>query len=281
MKRTFLLISVLVLSSIAQGVEHRWLCVDNGSNKLVHVDQTGKTKNWTIDIPGGSRDIQLLDKKKILVGHGNGAAEYDLATGKKLEWSVSKYKGIQTARRLKDGNTLLCTTRGQLIELDADGKEKGKTNIQVKGLNIRLIRILDCGNILIGGAGPKAIIEVSRDGKLVRQLKLPGKGYKAIKLKNGNYAGGTGDDVRIVTMDKDGKIVSYVGGKKDHPDAKLSFCSGWDLLPNGNMVMANWLGHGQEGKGPHLVEFTPDNKIIWQWTDHKAAKRVTNVLMLK
>ncbi len=33
--------------------------------------------------------------------------------------------------------------------------------------------------------------------------------------------------------------------------------AGLQRLPNGNTVMSNWLGHGQFGKAPHLIEVTP------------------------
>jgi hypothetical protein len=55
------------------------LAVDNGLNKLLLVDEITK-KGWTISIPAGSRDLQLLPGNKVLVSHGDGAAEYDLIT---------------------------------------------------------------------------------------------------------------------------------------------------------------------------------------------------------
>ena len=44
--------------------------------------------------------------------------------------------------------------------------------------------------------------------------------------------------------------------------------------------MANWLGHGKQGKAPHLIEFSPNNKVVWTWANHKTARQVTNVLLL-
>lgn len=60
----------------------------------------------------------------------------------------------------------------------------------------------------------------------------------------------------------------------------LDFFSGFELLPNGHVVVANWLGRGKHEKGPHLVEFNDANECVWQWKDHVAARQVTNVLML-
>ncbi|MBT3198831.1 MAG: DUF1080 domain-containing protein [Phycisphaerales bacterium] len=59
----------------------------------------------------------------------------------------------------------------------------------------------------------------------------------------------------------------------------LDCFSGFDTLKNGNVVVANWLGHGNQGKGKHLIEFDKKNKVIWTWGDHKTAKVLTNVLL--
>jgi len=270
----------LTVEASGKEIRHRWVCVDNGANRLVHVDQKDTSRNWSVAIPGGSRDLEALGGGKLLVSHGNGAAEYSLADGKRLRWVVDRYRGIQTARRLANGNTLLCTSRGALYEVDRSGREVGKAQIAVKKLNMRLMRVLPSGNLLIGAAGPRAAIEVTRQGKVVKTMRLPNKGYTAIRLKDGRTMAGTGGDARIVTLDAGGKIVSQVGGKDAHPALGLDFCSGWDRLANGNCVMANWLGHGKRGTAPHLVEFTPDNKVVWTWEDHKMARQVTNVLVL-
>jgi hypothetical protein len=85
----------------------------------------------------------------------------------------------------------------------------------------------------------------------------------------------------VVELNVAGEIVSFVGGKQEHPELGLDFCSGWDLLPCGNIVMANWLGHNKHGAGPHLIEFSRDNEVVWSWADHEVATQVTNVKMLK
>ena len=282
MRHGTILLLCFAMATVATGedIKHRWVCVDNGANRLIHVNQTDTSKNWSITIPSGSRDLQLLSGGRLLVSHGNGAAEYCLADGKRLLWGVDRYRGIQTARRLPDGKTLLATVSGTIYEVDAQGKEIGKEQIAVQGLNMRLMRVLPSGNLLIGSAGPKAVIEVSRGGEVVKLLPLPDKGYVAIRLPDGRTVSTSGGEARIVTLDADGNILSYVGGKSDHPQLGLDFCSGWDRLRSGHFVMANWLGHGKQGTGPHLVEFSADNKVVWTWEDHKTARQVTNVLML-
>ena len=274
-------------ASAADGepLRHRFLCVDNGRNLLILVDQFHPDRSWTTAIPPGSRDIQLLGKKglppdRALASHGNGAAEYDLATGERLGWAVERYRDIQTAVRLENGETLLGRVDGTIYRLDPQGREIGVTPPPTT-LNIRLMRVAPDGSLVLSAADPRAIVEVDSAGRLLRQTPLPGKGYKSIRLDRGTYLSGTGDECKIAEIGRDGKILSYVGGKKEHPQLGLDFCSGWDLLPNGNRVMANWLGHGKHGKGVHLAEFTADNRLVWQWADHRLAQQVTNVVVLE
>jgi hypothetical protein len=269
---TYLLLLVLA----ATPVQHRFLCVDNGKNQLLYVDQFHPEKSWSRPIPAGSRDLQVLDNRRVLVSHGNGAAEYDLATGAPSGWAVTRYTGIQSAVRLANGHTLLARADGTIFDVEADTA----IHPQEK-LDIRLMTPLEGGNFLFSAAKPAALIEMTPAGAIAKKIPLPGKGYRGVRLANDRYRSSTGDECKIIEMDAGGKVRWFVGGKTEHPGLGLDFCSGWDTLPNGNVVLANWLGHGKQGKGCHLAEFTSENKLVWSWQDHAAAKQITNVKMLE
>ena len=267
------------LNARAADVAHKFLGVDNKANNLIYVDQTDTKKSWTAAIPGGSRDLQVIEGNKVLVSHGNGAGEYDLATGKKL-WAIESFNGINSARRLPDGNTLLGGSgKGGIYIYTTDRKGRTLDTLVLKGLgNLRLMRRLKSGNTLLT-VGTR-VVEVDAGGKILWEAKIPGKGYKAFRLPSGNTLVSTAGAAVIVELDKDGKTVSSLGGKKNHPKILFDCFSGFDTLKNGNVVVANWLGHGHIGMGQHLIEFDRKNKVIWTWGDHKAAKAITNVLLL-
>jgi hypothetical protein len=264
-------------------IRHRFLCVDNGKpNRLVHIDEREPGSDWSVEIPGGSRDLQLLEGGKVLVSHSSGAAEYDLADGKR-GWSVAKFRGVNSARRLPCGNTILGenTRAGVLIhEVDRRGNEVGK--LLLKGMkNLRLLRRLENGNTLLTVTGPNRVVEVDPRGKTIWEVRLPGKGYKAIRLPGGTTMVSTATARLVVELDPDGKTVWSAGGREKHPGVVFDCFSGFDRLESGNVVVANWLGHGNHGKGPHLIEFDRSNRIVWQWADHAAARQVTNVLVIE
>jgi hypothetical protein len=80
-------------------------------------------------------------------------------------------------------------------------------------------------------------------------------------------------------VDKDGQTVWEV--KADElPGISLKFMAGLQRLPNGNTVMSNWLGHGQLGKAPHLIEITRDKRVLWTFFDHQTMTTVSSVQLL-
>jgi len=273
---------ILKLPTTLKPIKHRFLCVDNSKKpQLIYVDQLDPTKSWAVPVPAASRDLQLLPSgDRILVSHGDGAGEYDLATGRQLPWVVSGYSNITSAVRMPDGHTLLARVDGTVYELDPSGKELRRTVPQEK-FDIRLIRPLPNGNLLLSGAHVKTLLEMDRQGKIVRRIAHPGDGIKGERLASGNYLTSAGNLAQVIELDAEGRLVRFVGGKAEHPQLRLDYCSGWDLLANGNLVMCNWLGHTKPGAGPHLIEFTPDNRCVWTWEDHGLARQVTSVKILE
>lgn len=276
-------VALVATASAASGdTQHRFLAIDNGRNRLLCVDQRQPAASWCVSIPPGSRDLQVLDGNRVLVSHGNGAAEYDLGSGQRLTWVVDRYLQISSAQRLADGRTLLAANGAagvMVYELDPDGRELGQRLLD--GLkDLRLLRTVDNDRLLLTVSGPCRVIEVDAQGKIAWQAKLPDKGYKAVRLPNGHTLASTGGAATVIELNPAGQPVSTVGGKQNHPRLGLDWLSGFDLLPNGNVVVANWLGHGKHGTGVHLVEFNRDNGVVWTWADHEQAATITNVLVL-
>jgi hypothetical protein len=67
---------------------------------------------------------------------------------------------------------------------------------------------------------------------------------------------------------------------EDHPQARLLWFSGFQILRDGGVVAANWCGHGHLGKGPHAVRFDRENRLIWSWEDHLLVRTATNLLII-
>jgi hypothetical protein len=84
---------------------------------------------------------------------------------------------------------------------------------------------------------------------------------------------------RVFEVSPAGKTVWQVSGN-ELPGISLKFMAGIQRLPNGNTVMCNWLGHGQLGKAPHIIEVTRDKKVVWTFADHETMKTVSSFQLL-
>ena len=279
MKYLIAAIGLWLANGLHAETKHEFIAVDNARNNLIYVNEYDPGKNWLVKIPGGSRDLQLVKKNTILVGHGNGCAEYQLDTGKK-SWEITGRKGIQSARRLPNGNTILAEEKS-ITEVDRDGLTI--RTIKMTGIStLRLTRVLKNGHFLRTGKTKNyLVVELDQHGKTVWQAPLTGKGYLAERLPNGNTLATTGETCTVIELNPAGKVIKTYGGRNRFPKANLKWFSGFHLQTNGHIAVANWLGHGQKGTGPHLVEFSPDHELVWSWTNHTTAQQITNVLIIR
>ena len=275
----FLVLATCV--SLLSAETTRFLAVDNGGNRLLLVDREDAKKGWSVPLPARCRDLQRVDGNRILVSHGDGAGEYDLATGAQ-QWKVAGFKGVNTARRCKDGTTLLGMQDGggvRFVWVDREGKEV--RNLKASGCKgIRLVRTTSSGNLLLTAPGPLRVIELDNKGSIAWTAKLPGKGYVAYRMPDGTTWATTGETCTVTVISPEGKELRRFGGRDKYPKARLHWFSGFSPTPDGGVVVANWCGHGKQKQGPHVVAFNARNELIWSWEDHEAASTVTNVLPL-
>ncbi len=282
------------LSYSTGSLKHVLYMVDNSLNHLIFFNQKDPTKSWKINIPSGSRDLQLVANNKILVSHGNGAAEYDRTTGAK-GWSVSTFTGVSTAQRLANGHTMIgwstaasgsTPAKVVLSEVTTTGTEVARVTVN-NITEFRLARRLSNGHTLFTGDTKEnahwEVFEVDSTGAIVWRQTLGGKGYVANRLSNGQtVATICHTDEKITQISTTGSVVKYWGGHADHPNGELRTFSGYSVVPgNGNILQADWLGDGFIGNGPHLVEFDASNHMVWSWKDYTAARTITNVLVIE
>jgi hypothetical protein len=84
---------------------------------------------------------------------------------------------------------------------------------------------------------------------------------------------------RIVEVDTSDSIVWQIT-KNELPDIELKFMSGMEILPNGNIVLTNWVGHNPQGKVTHAFEITQDKKLVWIYDDQSILKTMSSIQIL-
>jgi hypothetical protein len=271
----------------SSSVKHTFLAIDEGKVNLLYINENDSSKNWVKPITKKSpRDMQLIGKNLLLIGHDAGYVEVDIATGKAVK-DVSAFKNVTSARRLANGNTLIAgmgidgTKSVFVIELD--GKDAVVRKQLYKMDYVRLIRQTAQGTYMM--ACDMNIVEAAADGKIISEFPIDAFSHmwKAVKLPNGNILGSGGFGAYIVEIDSKGKVVRNIGGIKSVPEkVNTHFYATFQLLANGNIVVANWQGHGDGhgDSGVQLLEYDAAGKIVWSWSKADMISSLQGILIL-
>ena len=129
------------------------------------------------------------------------------------------------------------------------------------------------------------IREVTSDGTVVHEWTVPDfrHAWKAVRLPNGHTLASAGYTPFLVELDGGGAIVRTIGAKSEAlAFAKPNFYAMFQLLANGDIVVANWQGHGpgHGASGVQLLEFDRAGAVVWQWSDAKIISSLQGVLVL-
>jgi len=291
MKLTILLLLALlpvgsVRSEPAAGTAygHAFACTDYTQGKVFIVSRAGKIE-WEYPAPS-CNDLSVLPNGNLLFNTGHGVKEVTRA--KEVVFDYESKSEIYACQRLADGNTFVgeCNS-GRLLILNPKGAVVREVRLLPEGKDgghayIRNARVLDNGHFLVAHNGEQVVREYDATGKLVWEVAAKGGPHSVIRLKNGNTVVSCGDQPggsRVFEADPKGQTVWQVQGD-EIPGHSLKFLAGVRRLPNGNTLICNWLGHGQFGKSPHLVEVTPDKRPVWSFADHQAMRTISNVVLL-
>ena len=272
------------VNPIQQGQGHHFACTDYTQGKVFIVSPAGKVE-WEYPAPS-SNDLWVLPNGNLLLNTGYGVQE--VTREKKMIFNYQSKSEIYACQRLANGNTFIgeCNT-GRLLEVDPFGKIVKEVRLLPDGkdgghLYMRNARRLANGNYLVTHYGEQVVREYDPQGKVVMEIPALGGPHSVIRLPNGNTLVSCGDGKggsRVFEVAKSGQTVWQVRGD-ELPGVSLKFMAGLQRLPNGHTVMANWLGHGQFGKAPHLIEVTPDKKVVWTFADHQTMKTISSVQLL-
>lgn len=195
-----------------------------------------------------------------------------------ISWEM-KWGGIHDIHVLDSGNILTRKGRSTVVEIDRNSKEivwsydcATRNGNQGKRVEVHAFQPLKRGNLMIAESGPARIIEIDRDGKLLKEIKLkvnnphPHMDTRLVrKIDNGNY---------LVCHEGDGTLREYDGqsnvvweyevpmfgkqAKPGHgPESFGNKLFGAVRLPNGNTLIATGNGHS-------VIEVTPAKKVVWR-----------------
>ena len=272
-------------SAIQTGKGHPFACADYTQGKVFLVSAAGQVQ-WQYPAPACD-DLWVLPSGNLLFVTGHGVKE--VTRDKQTVFCYETRSEVYACQRLPNGNTFVgeCNA-GRLLEIDPSGKIVKQLRLLPEGkdgghLYMRNARCLAGGRYLVAHYGQRVVREYDSEGRIVREIPAPGGPHSVVRLPGGNTLVACGDldgeSAKVFEVDREGKTVWQVTSA-DLPGIHLRFMTGLQRLPNGNTVMSNWLGHGHFGTAPHLIEVTPEKKIVWTFSDHKEMKTISSVQLL-
>ena len=267
-------------------LQHEFVCIDEGLGTLLHVNEREPRRGWRVPIgQPQARDLQLIGENKILISHHYGYTEFDLGNGKIVR-EFKALEGVTTARRQSDGHTLVAgvnlagITGVVVLELDSHDHEVHRAIFP--GDYVRLIRQTEQETYLM--CCNDRIREGAPDGRYLREFPVNGFFHAWKALRRGeNLIVTAGYGAFVVELDTAGKILRKFGGKGSVPaEVNPFFYAMFQLMPNGNIMLANWQGHGSGhgGQGVQLLEFNACGQIVWSWSQPELISSLQGLLVL-
>ncbi|MGA2247168.1 MAG: hypothetical protein ABSH48_19430 [Verrucomicrobiota bacterium] len=142
----------------------------------------------------------------------------------------------------------------------------------------RRARVTAQGTYLVAVFGQGYVAEYDKDFNEIWNYKINSP-WAAIRLKNGNTLITDEKDSLTREVNAKGKTVWEFDCKTDLPP-EYQFASAPQTctrLANGNTIFTS---RGDNGKGPQLVEVTPDKKVVWVLQDWADFDGITAVQIL-
>jgi hypothetical protein len=259
-----------------------FFCSDNGNNSIFRISKTGEIE-WSYPAVN-PQDIWVLPNGNILFTYHHGengkGGVTEVTKDKQVIFNYETDGEVHTCQRLVNGNTLIgINNSASLVEVDKQGNIKKTIRLKTKRKGhdaIRMARQLENGNYLVCQEGDNLVAEYNRRGKLLKTFSSPGKCFEAIRLKNGNTLISDGSACSVRELDENGKVVWQIT-KEDFPEIKMNWLAGIQVLPNENILVCNWLGHGKAGDGIPVFEISKGKEIVFYYTDNVRTNSISNV----
>ncbi len=194
----------------------------------------------------------------------------------------TSFPGTLSAHRLRNGNTLLAGVNWQgaagivLVEVDAGGVVQRRINLPAFSF-VRLIRQTMTGTFLV--TADDAVLEVDATGQILWRADVPRVNaatashvWQALRVPSGDTVVSTGYGASLQIFGADGALERTITGPADVVPNQFV---GFQILGNGNFVVANWLGHSGEVMGVQLLEYDPLGTLVWSYRPDPATESLS------
>lgn len=291
--------SLMVSASLfaAEPLQHILVMGDESRGYVHYLDQFNTNNNFSVKANRPVWDMKRVAENKYRYVHGNSFTVIDLKERKEVDtFSDKKLGGLTTVCDLPDGGFLAGTNQkvGEpakdavvVYRYAADRTLKFRS-VYDSLRNIRMMTVLKSGEVLLshndGIARCTLAKEGSEKGEIVQRYKLPRgrNAYKAIPRKEGGIWVGGGYAETLYAYSDDGQVLKSFQAQQ--PDGlKNHFYGGLVEQANGNVMVANWTGHGANDSktGWQVIEFDADGKVVWHLHDPIAYGSISGIDIIR
>jgi hypothetical protein len=272
----------LPINRIIGEIKYNFFITDNGKDSIFRVSKTGDII-WSYPAPN-CQDIWSLKNGNILFTYHHGengiGGVMEVTKDKEVVFHYQTKGEVHTCQRLENEDTMIGINKdATIIEVDKNGNIKKTISLKTERRGhdaIRMARKLENGHYLVAQEGDNIIAEYDETNKLINTFSSPGKCFEAIRLDNGNTLISDGSACSVRELDKKGNVVWQIT-KDDFPEIKMNWLAGINVLPNGNIILCNWLGHGKAGDGIPVFEISKGKEIVFYYTDNVRTNSISNV----
>jgi hypothetical protein len=250
--------------------QHPMLYIGEGYNKILLVNE-GKII-WTYSTGPGWEydDVWMLSNGNILFTRMQYVAE--VTPDKQVVWRYDAPKGTEIHSCQPIGldkvlfvlnglppKLMVVNTKTNKIETQHDLPAVSVTDTKTVHAQFRRVRYTAQGTYLVPFLEMNQVVEYDKNFKEIWKYEIKSP-WAALRLKNGNTL--ITDEQDILTREVNPKKETvWELRPSDLPEAyRYINAQSVTRLANGNTIVCS---RGGDGKGPQLVEVTPDKKVVW------------------
>jgi len=270
--------------------QHPMLYIGEGYNKMFLVND-GKVI-WTYSTGGGNEydDVWMLSNGNILFTRMQYLAE--ITPQKKVVWRYDcptntevhacQPVGLDKVLFIRNGlppKLMVINIRTGAVEVEHDLPCRSLTDPKTVHPQYRRVRYTAQGTYLVPELGMgtnAAVVEYDKQFKEVWRYPIRSP-WAAIRLKNGNTLITDEGDKLTREVNPKGETVWELKPDDLPADYRFINTQSCTRLANGNTIICS---RGGNGKGPQLVEVTPDKKVVWVLHDFADLGPATAVQVL-
>ena len=274
--------------------QHSMLCVGENYDKMFLVNDGKVIWTYSTGTSYEYDDVWMLSNGNILFSRMEYAAE--ITPEKKVVWrydckktSGTNHTEIHTCQPIGLDKVMI-VVNGLPPTLKIINTKTGAVEIEhvlpfsqppnPNGIHgqFRRARVTAKGTYLVSVFGLGYVVEYDKNFTEIWRYTIKSP-WAAIRLKNGNTLITDEADSLTREVNPKGEAVWECNTRKDLP-AEYQFPTPPQTvtrLANGNTIFTS---RGDRGKGPQLIEVTPDKKVVWVLQDPKIFNGITAVQIL-